>query len=254
MRFKNLKISERKELLMRNRETVQLITSGQMKELAAAVLEGIPVNLSSNRAQYLIGCKRKLASDIKNVLVGTVQDVNAFFADWASFYSEIFGLELGFSNLRVPERRKGFDRLIVVAEGMTPNRLYDKCFEFFPCWRYTDNLNVIASDRKADKRYAVWVRERQEADEELKNKSANQLKDEGIPAITLEERLLYELKFFKETGKYLDERNVTLCAGSRSPDGGVPRVGWYPGNGGMNVGWCVSGIRGDNIRARVAVS
>ncbi len=179
-------------------------------------------------------------------------------SDWQNFYAEVFGLMLDFSGLRIPEKRDGFNRLIIVAEGMTPNRLYDKCAELFPGWKYADNLDQITSDRKADHDYAIWVRDRQEADEELKNKSANTLEKEGVSSATLEERLLYELKFFIETrgktgeGKHLDVSNWTLCAGSRYPGGGVPFVSW--GGDGVRVGWCGPGDRHDDLRARVAVS
>lgn len=54
-----------------------------------------------------------------------------------------------------------------------------------------------------------------EADEELKNLSANDLEKRGGEYITLRERLIMELEYFKATGKHLDIYNVTLCAGSQ---------------------------------------
>jgi len=41
----------------------------------------------------------------------------------------------------------------------------------------------------------------------------------------LEERLIYELKYFKESGKHLDAKYETLCAGSYC-DGQVFRIYW----------------------------
>jgi hypothetical protein len=38
--------------------------------------------------------------------------------------------------------------------------------------------------------------------------------------------MVLETKYFTETGKYLDEKGVTFCTGSRSADGYVPRVCW----------------------------
>ncbi|MBI2033910.1 MAG: hypothetical protein HYT13_02315 [Candidatus Liptonbacteria bacterium] len=110
----------------------------------------------------------------------------------------------------------------------------------------------VTSDRKADKDYCIWVRDRVEADEELKNKSANDLKRENIPGITLEERLLYELKFFDETGKHLDVQKITLCAGSRTPYGSVPSVYWHDGE--VSVFWYFPDNRDGGIRVRAAVS
>ncbi len=89
-----------------------------------------------------------------------------------------------------------------------------------------------------------------EADEELKNKSANMLAEAGIKGETLPERLLHELKYFTDTGKHLDVKNTTLCSGSRDPYGVVPLVDWLSVAGGMRMHWC--GL--DDLRARAAVT
>lgn len=181
-------------------------------------------------------------------------DVPALLADWQAFYKDLFSIELDFSNLVVPDYQQGFDRLLVVAQGMTPQRLYDKCKELFPCWKWTkDNLdNIVQSDRTAkDSHYAVWVRNKEEADEELKSLSANQLKEQKVPCITLEERELYELKFFKETGSHLDRINWTLCSGSFFSGGSVPDAFWC---GGFRVDWCYSYYACSLLRARAVVS
>lgn len=173
--------------------------------------------------------------------------------DWEDFYREVFDFRVDLSALRIPPKREGFNRLIVMAQGLTSNQISSKCSELFPTWRYTENLDAITSDRDPkDGPYALWVRDRQEADEELKNLSANQLKERNIPGITLPERLILELKYWKETGRHLDEKNVTLCSGSRGPRGGVPDVHW--GSGGFYVSWCSADYRRDSIRAREAVS
>lgn len=182
----------------------------------------------------------------------TVQDM---VADWQKFYKEFFGLDLDFSGVKIPERKPGFDRLIIVVQGMTPQTLFDKCHEKFPSWKYIDgNLDeIIKSDRTAQNgHYAIWVRDRTEADEENKNLSADQLRDRKSEDITLEERELYELKFFAETGKHLDVNNWTLCAGSRSSGGRVPCADW---NGdGFKVCWDYSDYRGAFLRSRSVVS
>jgi len=144
--------------------------------------------------------------------------------------------------------------LIIVAQGMTPQRLFDKCTQKFSSWKYTDrNLDkIIRSDRTSkDGAYAVWVRDRVEADEENKNLSAEQVKQQGIAGITLEERLLYELKFFKETGNHLDISNWTLCSGSRVSDSDVPGVDW---DGRLWVDWYNPRDANSFLRVRSAVS
>ncbi len=174
--------------------------------------------------------------------------------DWQDFYRDTFGVEVDFSDLKIPDKQEGFDRLIIVAGGMTPQRLYDKCKELFPCWKWADkNLDeIVNSERTAENgAYAIWFRDQVEADEELKNLSANDLKEQGITCITLEERLLYELKYFKETGRHLDIHNVTLCSGSRDSDGYVPHVCWSYDR--LGVYWSHLGYRCVHLRSRRAV-
>ena len=176
-------------------------------------------------------------------------------ADWASFYKEVFGLDLDLSGITIPERKRGFDRLLVIARGMTPQRLFDKCKELFPSWKYADkNLDeVIKSDRTSQNgHYAIWVRDRVEADEENRNLSADVLKERGTAEITLEERMLYESKFFEETGKHLDRSNWTLCGGSRYSDGDVPSAGWSDDR--FEVYWSYSYYRRGGLRSRSVVS
>jgi hypothetical protein len=174
---------------------------------------------------------------------------------WKDFYHDVFGLKLDFSNISISKYQKDFDRLIIMTEGMTPQKLYDKCAELFQCRKYTNrNLDeAITSDRTAQNgAYTVWFRDRQEADEELKNLSANCLRERNISGITLEERLLFELKYFKETKGHLDIQNVTLCSGSRCVVGLAPLVGW--GGDKLNVDWCSLDGASGNLRARQAVS
>jgi hypothetical protein len=176
--------------------------------------------------------------------------------DWSKFYRNVFGLKLKFNGtLFVPNHKPGFDRLLVIAQGMTPQRLFDKCKELFPATKYTDrNLDeIVTSDRTSKNgHYAIWVRDRQEADEENKNLSADFLKERGTPEITLEERELYELKFFKETGDHLDKVNRTLCPGSRYSDGSVPNANWLDEK--FKVDWNYTNFHSDDLRSRSVVS
>ena len=190
-------------------------------------------------------------------LRGEKEDTSVLLADWQEFYRGLFGLEIDLSGLSVPGRKKGFDRLIVVAQGMTPQRLYDKCAEFFPCWKWADEDldRVVQSERTAkDGTYAVWFREGVEADKDLKNLSANDLEKKLIPGITLEERLLMELKYFKETGGHLDIDSFTLCSGSRYSGGRVPGVCWFPVRRWLRVGWFLPEDSAPHLRSRRAVS
>ena len=181
--------------------------------------------------------------------------VEQMIAEWQELYLED-GIELDVSNLKIPEKKKGFDRLLVIAQGLKIQQAYDNCAKRFTCWKYTDrNLDevVTKNDRDpANGAYAIWVRDRVEADKELKNLSANDLGRKEISGETLLERFQHGLKYYKETDKHLDIENWTLCSGSRDGDGDVPGVRWSDGR--MNVGWDFPVNRIARLRARAAVS
>lgn len=234
-----------------------VLSIGQMKELICAVVEGIPTDLPADEAQYWIGRKKQLALEIKKVFHGKVLLGPAPRADliveWENFYRDI-GIHCDLSGVVIPNDPGGFERVIIMAPGITPQKAYDICAKNFKCWKWTDKDldKIITSDRPANP-YAVRFRNRVEADEELKDVSARQLKGQGIQGITLEERLILELKYFKETDKHLDIQNVTLCSGSRDDDGRVPSVDWGGDDGELRVGWRDPDYSGDGLRSRVAV-
>lgn len=189
----------------------------------------------------------------------------AQLAGWREFYHEIFGLDTDFSplRLRIPEKREGFDRLIVVADGITPQQVYEICENHFSCWKWTekslDEIVVNFQARSVNGSYAIWLRNRIEADEELENLSMRALKEKGVPGINLAERLLLEIKHFRETGQHLDVRSTTLCVGSRCLNGGVPAVRWGAGSGGcdsgcLDIAWFSSTDSHPGLRSREVVS
>ena len=219
--------------------TSEYPTLAQIKELFAQIETG---RITKERMQ--------------SFLRGEMGNISTLLAGWQKFYHDLFGLKVDFSGLVVPTKRKGFNRLIVVAQGITPQQYYDKCAELFTSWKWTDrNLDDIVHSEwiAKDRAYAVWFRDTVEADNDLKNLSYNDLKKKGIPGITLEERLLMELNYFKESGNHLDIKNVTLCAGSHYLDGSVPAVGWVPGGREVCVSWYHPGYSDAYLRSRRAV-
>lgn len=133
---------------------------------------------------------------------------------------------------------------------MTPKYLINECKNLFPVWiSYYADLGKVTSERKGN--YTVYFKNVQESDEDLKGLSANDIKEKGMKTITLEERLLLEIVYFKETGNHLDVKNITLCAGSRYSDGGVPGADWRDDK--FRVFWYNADHASDNIRSRSAV-
>jgi hypothetical protein len=161
---------------------------------------------------------------------------NQIIKEWVEFYRHYFNIEVDQSTIVVPEQQTGFDRLIVIAKGITMNQVYDECAKQFSCWRYHGNLDkdVTINDRMSHETYVVWVRNNIEADEQYKNTSAKELAKRNIKGITLLERLVLELKYFAETGNSLDKESETLCSGSRRSNICVPYVNWYDGKFGVS--------------------
>lgn len=223
---------------MATRETANFATIGQVKELISSLAQAVPQDLTAEDAQYWIEHKSRLGRKLSLLLRGRecgnvvkLTGLEACVEKWHDFWSE-FGVDLDFSNLRVPlEKFAGCNRLLVMAEGVTTYRLYELCHRHFPCHTdFNDKFDIFVSDRNpATSSYAVWVRDYVEADYENVNISANGFAGISHTGITFPERLLFELKYFLETGKHLDVENQTLCVGSRHPSGAVPVVYWSGG-------------------------
>ena len=184
-----------------------------------------------------------------------IGDYLEIIAEWEKFYKKYFDLGCDFSSVHVPEKPAGKYRLLIVGD-ISLEKLYVKCKELFPCWRWTnDDLDkiVVWNERDAKESvYAIWVKDVVEADEDLKNLSADDIKGRGLMTETLAERFIHGLMFFDETSKHLDIKNLTLCTGSRCADGDVPDVSWC-GDGEMHVHRYHPDRRNVHLRARSAV-
>lgn len=149
-------------------------------------------------------------------------------AQLEQMYSSYFGLSLDASQVALPPHRDGFGRLLIVAKGMTAEVLFRKCAELFPATKSRNRGDLaIQSDRNADHdHYAVWARDSIEADQEHRNKPADAFAaiEPRLAAMTLEERLVFELLHFHQTRGHLDLKTITICAGSRFPRNMVPTV------------------------------
>lgn len=152
--------------------------------------------------------------------------------EWVALYKKYFGIDIDPSKITIRAKQVGYDRLIIIAKGMKIQQVYDQLSKLVVFCKDKDkNLDdaVTHNDREATESYAIWVRDRIEADEENKKKSASDLAKENHTGITLLERLLLELHHFYTTREHLDTESFTsssgtLCSGSRFADGSVPVV------------------------------
>jgi len=137
--------------------------------------------------------------------------------------------------------------VLEMKKEFTATYLWEECKKLFDCYTHID-LSKIKSDRSGD--YVIEFSPTIEADEKWKNISANDLpKTEKF--ITLEERMLLEIQYFKATGKHLDIENWTLATGSRCLGGYVPCV--YRFSDKFQVSYCNPDGANDGIASRSAV-
>ncbi len=178
---------------------------------------------------------------------------------WKDFWKRYSNVEVATSKIQVPGHQPGFDQLIVMPEEvrMTNNGIFDLCHRHLTCWRYYDDLDkaICHHDRDPNQgSYAIWVRDRQEADEENKNLSARYFWDQKLKTETYLERMVHGLNYWDRTKKHLDIDNWTLCPGSRFGHGGVPIVDRDPDYRKVKVLYYSPGCSDHDIRARSAVS
>jgi hypothetical protein len=240
--------------------TVKTITTAQTAALIALFAEKLPLGMSKERAQEFLGNPSRFEKEIEKIFLEpapvSAGDLNKVITSWTDFYQKFFGIDLDMAGVKIPAKVEGFDRLIVVPQGITPDQVWEVCEKQFNCYKCTDsNLGeaVTKNDRNPnDGTYAIWIRDVVEADEEMKNPSAKTLEKQGVKGITLLERLLIEIKYFSETNGHLDLENVTLCSGSRDSGGFVPVVDWDGDE--LRVGWYDVEYSDSHLRFRVVVS
>ncbi len=251
-------------------ESAVLKMIGQYLELVLVFLRKLhPLGLTSAQITALVKDKNHpfwVAFNEATKLLATPEVASISFDDdtnrqvnfWKAFYKTHFGIDLDMAGVKIPARKAGFGWLVIVAQGISLNQVWEVCRKQFDCWKYTDSdLESVMQESERGEAEAMtvrWFRDRVEADEEMKNLSARELAKQNITGITLIERLLLELKYFSETKKHLNIKNWTLCSGSRCADGFVPDVFWHSGDRKLFVYWSHVDDRGGGLRSRVAVT
>lgn len=201
------------------------------------------VGFSPDMAKRIADIKSGMAEKIVNLFTDmTIMKVSDH---WEDFYREIFGLDLDFSKLRIPECPGPGWRLIVIARGITAEQAFQACKKLFRVHKYTsDSLDDVFINNQRDSKngsYAVWVRRGQQAEKLYKDMPTTEIKRMGTLTETLTEHLVHELKFFSETKNHLDTgfnmSNATCCSGSCDRSGKVPVVSWGRVCGKLSLGW-----------------
>ncbi len=196
----------------------------QMIQLAMFIAGVLGEIFNTDQIQEKIRSKGKLRKDLLKFFEVVTDTYTEIREEWQKFYQSELGMEVDLSGVQIPEKPEGDYRLIFIAKGLTPNKVFDSWK--FPKWRYSDDLDkaVPTNKRTASESYAIWALAGDEPDKEFLGKSTKQVDPNMEIGMTLLERMIFESKYFAETGKHLDVKGVTFCSGSRSSGGNVPYV------------------------------
>ena len=240
---------------MSKHEKVQTapLTQGEIFEFFGTVAEQLPRDLDPQKVRFYTEKKGRLGKEFRTLFAKPLPEFD--ISGWENFYEKNFGRTVDLSNLHIPPKPDYPCRAVVIVPSFTNNDVFDACTKAFggAAWRYEKDLNTVRDVvKRPDGPYVVWVRDLVEADEEMKNKSADDIEKAGTNTLTLKERMVLELAYFDETRNHLDVENVTLCSGSRNSDGNVPNCNWNDGK--FYVNWYNADNRNSNLRSRVAVS
>lgn len=193
--------------------------------------------------------------------------------EWKAFYKIHFNLDLNLSGVDIPPYREAYDRIIIIAGGITYEEIIlamRQEFEVLFANKYLPKYFDIhiKSNRNNEETYAIRVKENNDSGEIQRTStgvekfSVDSIKVLIINNITLMERLIYELKYFDETMNHLDIETFTVCAGSffdRDSPELSPAVGWKTGRGSyfppfLFISECYSLFTLDGLYSRSVVS
>ena len=239
------------------------LSGKEVGEFFASLAQQVPAELFDHPEQVRRYLRRtsELGKVLRQVLLEKVEalDLDHHLALWQRVYWEICGIEPRLQDIRLPDDPGGFGWPIVATPEVPLNSFWQGLQQKFPCWCYGsgNDLEALLDWQRQqrsykDGAYCVRVRDRVEADEEMRNLSANQLAERGEQVNTLDERTRLEgFYWILSSGHHLDVWNQTLCAGSRDGDGVVPHVYWKAGR--LRVDWYPPGYADGDLRARQVV-
>lgn len=187
-------------------------------------------------------------------------DYSLILNEWEKYFYKIHQLKADFSGVTIPEADDDdFPWFVCTPENFSTERAYSGGKQLYDKWKWTDkaldDILDLSFGRDSQKEpYIVRFHPNWEADETLKNLSADAITEKQINTSALKERLLLGDFLYWKHKKHLDVKNWTLCSGSRFSDGFVPRVDWLPNYRRVIVYWHSSVNAPPYLRAREVVS
>ena len=153
------------------------LSTGEAFEFGAAIMQQLGRDIDPEKARFYIANKKRLSEDLRKLGIHKVPDFDV--ASWESFYTKHFNLTVDLSSLHIPPKPNYPCRAIVAVPGLTNNPVFDACKKAFKSWRYENDLNTVRDvAKRSDGPYVVWVCDVVEADEDMKNKSAEDIEKE----------------------------------------------------------------------------
>ena len=135
-------------------------------------------------------------------------------AEWEAFYKRHFDMKVDLSKVQIPDMQGNFSRILILAKGLTPQRVLAAYEARFPL-SFSGRDDIRNRRSSKSRSYAIRVRDSQESDKELNGYTEARLKEEKIEGIAVVEWLIYDMKFYEETGWHLDTKSKTICSGSK---------------------------------------
>jgi hypothetical protein len=240
---------------MNNGKESQKPSWEQLCSLVGFIVEFLATFFNASQVKYWLEHKTELKKKLREVF-SILDEYASIREEWQKFYKNHFGWDVDFSQVIIPAiPTNGKWRLLFIPKGMTLNLAFKICEKLFTSWKYYDNLDKAISKniRNTSSHYAVWVRDEVEPDIEFLGKSTHQADPDMKIGITLLERIIFEVKYFTETGNHLDVKGTTFCSGSRRSDGDVLDAG-LSNVGKFKVGYSLLGGSGSRCGIRSAVS
>jgi hypothetical protein len=227
----------------------------QLGSLAGFIVDFLATVLNATAVTYWLGHKTELKKKLREVF-SIADEFSEIREEWQKFYKTHFNWDVDFSQVLIPIKPvDGKWRLIFIPKGMTLNFAFKICEKLFSSWKYYDDLDKAISKniRNTESHYAVWVRDEIEPDAEFLGKSTRETDPDMKVGVTLLERIIFEIKYFTETGKHLDIKGLTFCSGSRDSGGYVPGACLYY-DGEFRVSYSGLGDSSSDYGIRSAVS
>src|SRR3989344_1884417 len=124
--------------------------------------------LGDSEAQAIVQSRgNQLAKKLVAYIRRGGYEPQGLIAELENFYQRVLGIIADLSGVKVPDAKPGFDRVILVPQGLTLNQAYQACKKRFPCYSYYgDDLDkaVPVNDRTTAASYAIRIRDSQEAE------------------------------------------------------------------------------------------